>query len=61
MRSILTLPTEANFKKIGAQCVHVSVMCLFGLIARGNEGNARFAKKGHLRFVSVAFGFYCGR
>ena len=25
------------------------------------EGNARFANEGHLRFVSVAFGFHCGR
>ena len=25
------------------------------------EGNAHFANEGHLRFVSVAFGFHCGR
>ena len=25
------------------------------------EGNARFANEGHLRFVSVTFGFHCGR
>ena len=25
------------------------------------EGNARFANQGHLRFVSVTFGFHCGR
>ena len=29
--------------------------------SRGKEGNARFANEGHLRFVSVAFGFHCGR
>ena len=27
----------------------------------GKEGNARFANEGHLRFVSVTFGFHCGR
>ena len=26
----------------------------------GKEGNARFANEGHLRFVSIAFGFHCG-
>ena len=25
------------------------------------RGNARFANEGHKRFVSVAFGFHCGR
>ena len=25
------------------------------------EGNESFTKEGHLRFVSVAFGFHCGR
>ena len=29
--------------------------------SRGKESNARFANKGHLRFVSLAFGFHCGR
>ena len=29
--------------------------------ALGKEGNARFADEGHLRFVSVAFGFHYGR
>ena len=29
--------------------------------SRGKEGNKSFAKEGHLRFVSVAFGFHCGR
>ena len=28
--------------------------------SRGKEVNARFANEGHLRFVSVAFGFHCG-
>ena len=27
----------------------------------GKEGNARFANEGHLGFVSVTFGFHCGR
>ena len=27
----------------------------------GKEGNARFANEGHLHFVSVTFGFHCGR
>ena len=27
----------------------------------GKQGNARFANEGHLRFVSVAFGFHCRR
>ena len=27
----------------------------------GKEGNARFAIEGHLRFVSVTFGFHCVR
>ena len=26
----------------------------------GKEGNTRFANEGHMRFVSVAFGFHCG-
>ena len=29
--------------------------------SRGKEGNAGFASEGHLRFVSVTFGFHCGR
>ena len=29
--------------------------------SRGKEGSARFAIEGHLRFVSAAFGFHCGR
>ena len=28
--------------------------------SRGKEGNASFANEGHLRFVSIAFGFHCG-
>ena len=28
--------------------------------SRGKEGSARFASKGHLRFVSVALEFHCG-
>ena len=28
--------------------------------SHGKQGNARFANDGHLRFVSVAFGFHCG-
>ena len=27
----------------------------------GKEGNVRFANEGHLHFVSVTFGFHCGR
>ena len=30
-------------------------------LSHGKQGNARFANEGHLRFVSVAFGFNCGR
>ena len=29
--------------------------------SHGKEGNESFAKEGHSRFVSVAFGFHCGR
>ena len=29
--------------------------------SHGKEGNARFANEGHLHFVSVVFGFHCGR
>ena len=29
--------------------------------SHGKEGNESFAKEGHLRFVSVAFGFHRGR
>ena len=29
--------------------------------SHGKQGKARFANEGHLRFVSVAFGFNCGR
>ena len=28
--------------------------------SNGKQGSARFANDGHLRFVSVAFGFHCG-
>ena len=27
--------------------------------SRGKEGNESFEQEGHLRFVSVAFGFHC--
>ena len=38
-------------------------MCLlFGnQRSRGKKGNACFANEGHLRLVSVTFGFHCGR
>ena len=29
--------------------------------SHGKQANARFANEGHFRFVSVAFGFNCGR
>ena len=29
--------------------------------SHGKQSNARFANEGHLRIVSVAFGFHCGR
>ena len=29
--------------------------------SHGKKGKACFANKGHLRFVSVAFGSHCGR
>ena len=29
--------------------------------SHGKEGNESFAKEGHLRFVSIAFGYHCGR
>ena len=37
------------------------VCCLEIQRSRGKEGNARFANEGHLHFVSVTFGFNCGR
>ena len=29
--------------------------------SHGKQANARIANEGHLRFVSAAFGFHCGR
>ena len=42
--------------KRGTQCVHVSAIQR----SRGKKGNACFANEGHLRVVSIAFGFHCG-
>ena len=37
------------------------VCCLEIRRSRGKEGNTRLVNEGPLRFVSVAFGFHCGR